>query len=52
MPDDEVKFKAPPRQFWPSPPIPDYDPYDDVINDERQWKGSPMFDEPSPKKKE
>ena len=41
---EKDKHKAPPRQFWPDPPIPDPDPDDDAINDERQWKACPIFE--------
>lgn len=44
MADEQEKFKAPPRQFWPAPPIPNPDPDDDAINDERQWKACPIFE--------
>jgi len=46
MPSEEDKeiHKAPPRQFWPEPPIPNFDPDDDAINDERQYKACPMFE--------
>jgi len=27
---------------WPM--IHNFDPYDDALNDERQWKGCPMFE--------
>jgi len=35
------------RQFLPYPPIPNEDPDDDILNDERQWKACPIFERPA-----
>ena len=40
--EDKEVHKAPPKKYWP--PIPNEDPEDDAINDERQWKACPMYE--------